>query len=139
MNKFRRWMFVASEAFNMWRVVPRIIILAYSYLVWSMYAWYKSIPTFVQIKCDSALFEILLAKGQKMDTIKELACSIIGTAGGPTAEQTAFVTIIIGLSSAIFALYTGSGKKYDVPESDNSDTDEPPKPEKRGYRNRGGE
>lgn len=93
----------------------------------------------MQIKCDSALFEILLAKGQKMDTIKELACSIIGTAGGPTAEQTAFVTIIIGLSSAIFALYTGSGKKYDVPESDNSDTDEPPKPEKRGYRNRGGE
>ncbi len=113
MDKFKKWMYTLSETFDLWRIVPRIIILAYSYLVWSLYQWYKSIPTYVQIKCDPALFEILMNKGQSLAMVKELACGVIGTTGGPTSEQTAFVTIIIGLSSAIFALYTGTGRKWD--------------------------
>lgn len=113
MEKFRKIAYLLAESFDIWRVVPRFIIVSYSYLVWSLYQWYKSIPTYVQIKCDPALFEILMAKGQTVAMVKELACGVIGTTGGPTSEQTAFVTIIIGLSSAIFALYTGSIRKWE--------------------------
>jgi hypothetical protein len=124
MEKFRKLAYLLAESFDIWRVVPRFIIISYSYLVWSLYQWYKSIPTYVQIKCDAALFEILLAKGQTMAMVKELACGVIGTTGGPTSEQTAFVTIIIGLSSAIFALYTSTSKKWDSsPHAKKSDNE----------------
>lgn len=112
MRKFKSWALALAESFDAWRLVPRTILLSYGYLVWSMYTWYKAIPIYVQTKCDGAVLEILIGKGMHMLQAKELACNIIGTVGGPTSEQTMFVTTIIGLSTGIFALYTTTGRKW---------------------------
>lgn len=117
MRKFRALAIMLAEAFDIWRIVPRMIVMMYGFLVWSMYTWYKSIPTYVQTKCDTALIEILMSKGLTIDRVREMACYVVGTTGGPTGEQTTFVTIIISLSSAIFALYTNSGRKWDLSKS----------------------
>jgi hypothetical protein len=113
MKKFKEWALILAETFDVWRIVPRMIVMLYGFLVWSMYTWYKTIPTYVQTKCDAALIELLMGRSIPFDKIRDMACYVVGTTGGPTTEQTTFVTIIISLSSAIFALYTNSGKKWD--------------------------
>lgn len=112
MRKFKTWALTLAESFDAWRVVPRTMLIAYGYLVWSLYVWYKSIPIYVQTKCDGAVLQILLDQKVKLAQAQELACNIVGTVGGPTSEQTMFVTTIIGLSTGIFALYTTTGRKW---------------------------
>jgi hypothetical protein len=86
---------------------------SYGYLVYSLYLWYKNIPTYVQEKCDPAVFNALLAKGVALAQIKQLACTVGDVVGGPTTAQTTFVTTIISLSAGIFGLYTTTGRKWD--------------------------
>jgi hypothetical protein len=40
-NKFRRLQLAIAEWLNAWRVVPRILIFGYMYLVWDVINWYK--------------------------------------------------------------------------------------------------
>lgn len=112
MRKFKTWALTLAESFDAWRIVPRAMLISYGYLVWSLYTWYKNIPIYVQTKCDGAVLQILLDKSMKLAQAQELACNIVGTVGGPTSEQTMFVTTIIGLSTGIFALYTTTGRKW---------------------------
>lgn len=112
MEKFKSWALALAESFDAWRVVPRTMLLSYGYLVFQLYLWYKNIPIYMQTKCDGAVLQILLDKGLKFEQAKELACNVIGTVGGPSSEQTMFVTTIIGLSTGIFALYTTTGRKW---------------------------
>lgn len=112
MRKFKTWALNVAEAFDSWRIVPRAMLVSYGYLVWSMYVWYRSIPLYPQIKCDSAVLEVVLSHGVKLAQAAEIACGYVGTVGGPTSEQTMFVTTITGLSAGIFALYTTTGRKW---------------------------
>lgn len=112
MEKFKLWALTLAESFDAWRVVPRTMLLSYGYLVFQLYLWYKNIPIYMQTKCDGAVLQILLDQGTKLEQAKELACNVIGTVGGPSSEQTMFVTTIIGLSTGIFALYTTTGRKW---------------------------
>lgn len=112
MRKFKTWVLNVAEAFDAWRIVPRAMLVSYGYLVWSMYVWYRSIPLHPQIKCDSAVLEVVLSHGVKLAQAAEIACGYVGTVGGPTSEQTMFITTITGLSTGIFALYTTTGRKW---------------------------
>lgn len=112
MRKFKTWALNVAESFDAWRIVPRAMLVSYGYLVWSMYVWYKSIPIYPQIKCDSAVLEVVLARGAQLAKAAEIACGYVGTVGGPTSEQTMFVTTITGLAAGIFALYTTTGRKW---------------------------
>lgn len=119
MEKIKGWFLALAESFDAWRVVPRLMLLCYGYLVWALFAWYKSIPQYVQTKCDGAVLQILLEQGQSLVIARELACNIIGATGGPTSEQTMFVTTIIGLSTGIFALYTTTGRQWQKESKNN--------------------
>lgn len=121
MLKFRRWALALAESIDAWRIVPRMMLIAYGYLVLQLFLWFKSIPLYVQTKCDAAVLQLFLDKGVALLQAKELACSVAGTVGGPTAEQTAFVTTIVGLSTAIFAFYTGTGRKWQKETPDKGD------------------
>lgn len=112
MKKFKAWLLTLAESFDAWRVVPRLMLVSYGYLVWALFVWYKSIPQYVQTKCDGAVLQVLLDNGQRLEVARELACNIVGSIGGPTSEQTMFVTTIIGLSTGIFALYTTTGRQW---------------------------
>jgi hypothetical protein len=112
-SKFRKVSLVLAESFDAWRIAPRIMLLAYGALVINLYVWYKSIPTFIQQKCDAAVLKIFMDGGMDIHQAQQLACSIVDVVGGPTPAQSAFVTTIIGLSTGIFGLYTATGKRWD--------------------------
>lgn len=112
--KFRKYSLALAESFDAWRIVPRAILVVYSALVLNLYLWFKSIPTFVQERCDAAMLKMLLEQNINLEEAKLLACSIVDVVGGPTAAQSAFVTTITGLSAGIFGLYTATGRKWDA-------------------------
>lgn len=122
MEKVKGWLLVLAESFDAWRVVPRLMLISYGYLVWALFTWYKSIPQYIQTKCDGSILQILLEQGQTLNIARELACNIMGTTGGPTSEQTMFVTTIIGLSTGIFALYTTTGRHWQKEKGGDANT-----------------
>jgi hypothetical protein len=113
----RKTSLILAEAFDAWRVVPRLIIIGYSWLVVELYLWYKSIPTYIKQNCDSAVLKILIDDGETLLEASKIACSAVDVVGGPTAAQSAFVTTIIGLSAGIFGLYTSTGRKWVTSDS----------------------
>lgn len=113
MSKSRQNMLLFAEALDAWRVIPRLMVLAYGYLVFNLYIWYKSIPTYAQEKCDPAVLAVLMGKGMAALEAKAYACTVVGVVGGPTVAQTTFVTTIVSLSAGIFGLYTTTGRKWE--------------------------
>lgn len=103
----------AAESFDAWRVIPRLMLIAYGLLVVKLYTWYISIPTFMQQKCDAAVLKIFMDGGMALSHAQSLACTVVDVVGGPTPAQSAFVTTIIGLSTGIFGLYTSTGKRWE--------------------------
>lgn len=131
MLRFRKYSLALAESFDAWRVIPRAILVVYSALVLNLYLWFKSIPTFVQERCDAAMLKMLLERNIGLEEAKLLACSIVDVVGGPTAAQSAFVTTITGLSAGIFGLYTATGRKWDAglpPDINNRFTYDTPAP-----------
>lgn len=114
MTNFRKYSLALAESFDAWRIIPRAILIVYSALVLNLYLWFKSIPTFVQERCDAAMIKTLLDANISLDEARLLACSVVDVVGGPTAAQSAFVTTITGLSAGIFGLYTATGRKWDT-------------------------
>lgn len=113
MPNFKDILLKTAEIFDAWRVIPRIVLVLYSSLVFSLYLWYRSIPTFVQQNCDSALMQALLDRGIGLEQAEAVACTVADIVGGPTMAQSTFVTTIIGLSTGIFGLYVATGRKWD--------------------------
>lgn len=111
--RFRKYSLALAESFDAWRIIPRAILIVYSALVLNLYLWFKSIPTFVQERCDAAMIKLLLDSNISLEEAKLLACSVVDVVGGPTAAQSAFVTTITGLSAGIFGLYTATGRKWE--------------------------
>lgn len=105
---------VAAEAFDTWRVMPRIMLLAYAILVSNLYLWYKSIPTYVQEQCDAATLQIFLNNKIPIEQSIKLSCTVKDVVGGPTPAQTTLVTTIMGLTSVVFGFYTASGRRWDT-------------------------
>ncbi len=109
----RKISLLLAEAVDAWRIVPRIVLVSYAWLVYQLYLWYTKIPTYVQEQCNSDVLQTLVSAGIELDKAKNLACSVMDVVGGPTAAQSAFVTTIIGLSTGIFGLYTATGRRWD--------------------------
>jgi hypothetical protein len=106
----RRWSLVAAEQFDAWRVVPRIILIVYGWMVWKVSVWYMSIPSANQMQCQADVLRTLFEQSVPIDQARSIACSIVDTIGGPTSEQTMFVSIFTGLSSVVIGLYLNTGK-----------------------------
>lgn len=109
-NTFRRLSLTAAEAFDAWRVVPRLMLVAYGFMVWAVVSWYMSIPSANQTQCQADVLSTLLSNSVPVDQARNIACSITETIGGPTSEQTMFVSIVTGLSSVVMGLYLNTGK-----------------------------
>jgi hypothetical protein len=108
----KRWAMSLAESIDALRLVPRLIIIGYGFLVGVLVIWFMGIDTAVQMNCDAGLIKILLDAGQDLEVAKDLACSVANMVGGPTTAQTTFVTTIIGLATPLFAFYATTGKKW---------------------------
>lgn len=113
-KKFRLLSLTLAESFDSWRIIPRLIILGYALLVSNLYVWYKHIPTYVQEECNPSVLEVYINKKNiSSEEARRYSCTVKDVVGGPTGNQTTFVTTIIGLSSLIFAFYTNSGRRWE--------------------------
>lgn len=111
-SKFRKWSLIIAETIDAWRIIPRMLLFLYGLLVVNLYEWYKSIPTHLQTLCDPATLQIFISNGMNINQAKDYACHVVNVVGGPTTTQSVMVTTIIGLSTAIFGLYTATGKQW---------------------------
>lgn len=112
-SRFRSYSLTFAESVDAWRIMPRLVLIAYSVLVSHLYIWYKSIPTYVQEACDPATLQIFLDNEVPIEQAVRLGCSIKDVVGGPTPAQTTLVTTIIGLTTIVFAFYTNSGRNWE--------------------------
>ncbi len=83
-----------AEWVDAWRIIPRLIVLAYGYMTWEIVKWYMGLKPYFLDKCNEAL-------------LKE-ACLV----QAPTTEHMALVTAVLAVAAAVFGLYTNSGKKW---------------------------
>lgn len=107
---YRKVALTIAESIDAFRVIPRLILFVYGWMVWIVATWYMSIPSANQTQCQADVLKTLLDQHIPMDQARAAACSIIHTIGGPTSEQTMFVSIFTGLSSVVIGLYLNSGK-----------------------------
>lgn len=97
-NKFKFIMLGFAEVVDAWRIIPRLVVAGYCYWLWDVYQWFKTIKTTPLMSC---IFE----EGKKI-------CNTTGL-DGPSTQQAAVITAIIGLSAAIFGFYTNTSKKWE--------------------------
>lgn len=93
-DAWRKFHMAFAEWFDAWRVIPRLIVAGYAYLLYKITIWYLSLEPKIIEGCD----------------IDKLAEACISQA--PNTQHMAFVTAVFGISAAIFAFYTNSGKKW---------------------------
>lgn len=87
------------ELIDTWRVIPRLLVGAYSFLTWKVVDWYMNIGGTMEF-CK-------IIKDEKVCGVFELTA--------PTTQQAALVTAVIGAAAVVFGLYTSSGKDWSKP------------------------
>jgi len=113
-NKIRRISMMLSEGIDSWRIIPRIVIAGYAWLVGYMVWHFLTFKNIEKIECDSELIKVLLDAGQNLEVAKSVACQVVDIIGPPTT-LTGLVAIIVGASAAVFGLYANSGKDWNTP------------------------
>lgn len=110
-DTWRKGHLAVAEWIDAWRVIPRLLVAGYGWVVYKVIIWYMDI-------------ENRLIEGCNVEILKE-ACVI----QAPNTQHAALVTAVVGISAAIFAFYTNTGKKWngfthwnkEVPPQENAD------------------
>lgn len=111
-NLFRKWILAVGESLDAWRIIPRVVLLGYGFLVYHLTVWFLAVPTKDKTECDSSLIETLIVNNVDIEKAQQIACTVVDVVGGPTTAHTAFVTTLCGLATGIFGLYVGTGRKW---------------------------
>ncbi len=77
----------------MFRVIPRLLVAGYAYLLYKVVDWYMNFVPYMLEGCVSE---------NVTDCIVQ----------APTNQHAALVTAVIGISAAVFGLYTSTGVKW---------------------------
>lgn len=109
--QLKRTLLSVAELIDTFRVVPRIILCAYAYMVYYTVEWYMAYPLTAVIKCEAAVLDVLLKNGQTVELAKQIACQSVDVIAHP-AGYTILVSTIIGAASVVFGLYTNTGRKW---------------------------
>lgn len=92
-DKFRFVHLSIAELLDSWRIIPRLLAGAYCYLLYKLFMWYTSLAPYIMDGCTQELIEKCIVDA-------------------PTTQHTALITAAVGISGAIFGLYTGTGRKW---------------------------
>lgn len=113
-NKFRFLNLALAEAIDVWRVVPRMFIALYGAMLWWLVKWFTHSTTIEKVTCDKDLIIQLLAQKVDYGWIQRLACQVtdVIVVAPPTAVHATFASVVAGLSTAVFALYSTAGKNW---------------------------
>lgn len=113
-NKFRYLHLAIAEAIDVWRVVPRMFIALYGAMLWWLVKWFTTSTTIEKVTCDRELILKLLEQQVDMVWVNRLACTVtdVIVVAPPTAVHATFASVVAGLSTAVFALYSTAGKDW---------------------------
>ena len=90
----RRFYLSIAEATDAWRIVPRVLVTGYGYLLYQVIRWYMELVPYMLDGCVS-------------ETITDCIVE------APTTQHAALVTAVVGVAAAFFGLYANSGQKWD--------------------------
>lgn len=113
-NKFRVMHLLLAEAFDAWRVVPRMFLALYGAMLWWLVKWFTTTRTIEKISCDKDLIIALADKHLSIEQMQSLACTVTDVihVTAPDTAHTVFATTVAGLATAVFAFYTTSAKDW---------------------------
>ena len=100
LNKWRLMHLAAAEAVDAWRIVPRLMVAGYAYMLAYMVYWYMQLKPYVLTECVNALGSEVAA-GMATCLINE-----------PSTQHTALITAIVGISAGVFGFYANSGRNW---------------------------
>lgn len=92
-DKFRQIHLSIAEALDAWRIIPRALVSLYCYMLYKVVEWYMALHPYIMDKCVS----------------QNMADCIVQA---PTTQHAALVTAVVGISAAVFGLYSSTGKKW---------------------------
>ena len=93
-DTYRRRHLAIAEFVDAWRIIPRLMVVGYTWLLVKVTIWYMEKEPYLLEGCDVA------ALGKE--------CLV----QAPSTQHAALVTAVVGIAAAIFGLYTSSGKKW---------------------------
>lgn len=93
-DTWRKGHMAVAEWVDAWRIVPRVIVAGYGYVLWHVVKWYMSLEPHIIENCN-------------IELLKEV-CVV----QAPSTQHAALVTALVGISAAVFGLYANSGKKW---------------------------
>ena len=91
---WRKGHMAMAEAIDAWRLIPRALTFGFGLLMWKLAMWYTQLETKMVEGCDVQL-------------LKEACVSV-----APNTQHAVILTVVVGAATAIFGLYTSSGKKW---------------------------
>lgn len=95
----------AAEAMDAWRVVPRLLVSGYAYLLYKVVDWYMNLKPYIP--------EEFLTLLEQVNSDPEMVAAIGSLmVMEPTTQHSFLVSTVVGISAAVFAMYTSSGKTW---------------------------
>lgn len=102
-----------AKTLDMYRVFPRLVLITYVIGLSISVNWYLSYDVKPEIKCDSAVMQVVLTNGGDINQAELLACRQIGVIGRPVG-YTALLSTMFGAGAVFFGFYTNSGWKWNA-------------------------
>lgn len=100
LNKWRLMHLAAAEAVDAWRIVPRLMVAGYAYMLAYMLYWYMSLKPYVLSDCVKALGPDVAASISHCIMVE------------PTTQHTALISAVVGISAGVFGFYANSGRPW---------------------------
>ena len=104
-DTYRKAHLSVAELVDAWRVVPRLLVGGYSYLIFVVVKWYMSLEPGMIEDCMSL-------------TVTECIYQ------APTTQHAALVTAVVGIAAVVFGVYANSSRKWNGFTFWNSKTEE---------------
>lgn len=102
-----------AKLLDMFRIFPRAVLIVYTVGLIISVNWYISFEEVPEIRCDAAVMQVVLDKGEDMKTAELLACRQVDVIGRPVG-YTALITTMFGAGAVFFGFYTNSGWKWSI-------------------------
>lgn len=94
-DSWRKFHLAIAEWIDAWRIIPRGVVILFGYGVYHVTSWYMNLVPYILEGCVEA-----------GGTISECLMQ------APTTQHTALLSALFALAAAVFAFYTGAGRKW---------------------------
>jgi len=89
----------AAEFIDRLRIVPRLLVTGYSYLVYKVVDWYMNLEPYFPDDIKPMLNELAKTSGDVQLLLVQ----------APTTQHAALVSMVVGIAAAVFGLYASTG------------------------------